>query len=62
MKEANIMRKSNVIRQVKDSVSKTLVCCPNILKLYSNGKGGVYIQIKKQPLTDSIVKKIVALN
>ena len=41
------MRKSNVIRQVKDSVSKTLVCCPNILKLYSNGKGGVYITDQK---------------
>ena len=47
MKEANIMRKPNVIRQVKDSVSKTLVCCPNILKLYSNGKGGVYITDQK---------------
>lgn len=47
MKEVNIMRKSNVIRQVKDSVSKTLVCCPNILKLYSNGKGGFYITDQK---------------
>ena len=41
------MIKSNVIRQVKDSVSKTLVCCPNILKLYSNGKGGFYITDQK---------------
>ena len=47
MREANIMRKSNVIRQVKDSVSKTLVSCPNILKLYNNGKGGVYITDQK---------------
>ena len=47
MKEANIMRKSNVIRRVKDSVSKTLVSCPNILKLYNNGKGGVYITDQK---------------
>ena len=47
MREANIMRKSKVIRQVKDSVSKTLVSCPNILKLYNNGKGGVYITDQK---------------
>ena len=47
MREANIMRKSNVIRQVKDSVSKTLVSCPNILALYNNGQGGVYITDQK---------------
>ena len=47
MREADIMRKSNVIRQVKDSVSKTLVSCLNILKLYNNGKGGVYIADQK---------------
>ena len=47
MREAKIMRKSNVIRQVKDLVRKTLVSCPNILKLYNNGKGGVYITDQK---------------
>lgn len=41
------MREANIIRQGKDSVSKTLVSCPNILKLYNNGKGGVYITDQK---------------
>ena len=34
---------SNVIRRSKVSVTKTPVSCPNIIKLYNNGIGGVDI-------------------
>ena len=32
---------SNVIRRAKASVNETPVSCPNIIKLYNNGMGGV---------------------
>ena len=40
----------------KGSVTKTPVSCPNIIKFYNNGMGGVNIKDKKQLLTDSIIK------
>ena len=39
---------SNEMRQTKGSATKTPVSCPNIIKLYNNGMGGVNIMDKKQ--------------
>ena len=35
------------MRQAKGSANKTLVSCPNIIKLYNNDIGGVDITDKK---------------
>ena len=52
---------SNVMRRTKRSENKTPVSCPNVIKSYNNGIGGVDIMNQNQLLTDSIVKASIAL-
>ena len=38
---------SNIMRRTKGSATITLVSCPNVIKLYNNGMGGVDIMNQK---------------
>ena len=49
------------MRRTKRSENKTPVSCPNVIKSYNNGMGGVDIMNQNQLLTDSIVKASIAL-
>ena len=51
---------SNVMRRTKGLATKAPVSCPNIIKLYNNGMGGVNVMDEKLLLTDSIVKASIA--